>query len=634
MPFRSRVAEKFSSIRSWDGNQPRAFEELCYQLRDPTPPGVELIKTGSPDAGVEWYWRDREGNETGWQVKFVFDTSGLLDAMRKSLKVASEKRPALTKLTFCIPYDLADDPSCTAGQQARQKFDDAKIRWRKFAPKVEVGLLSGGELLDRLALDQHRGREWFFFGSRVLDAEWCAKELKGTIEDAGDRYTPEQNVELPIDHVLEAVAQPTDFAVQLQDRVDAVLRACRELLKGSQASSPWTNELAKIKDAFVHLEGEPLVADEPPRVTTALVLGHIEQAVRRIEELTEALRPIAWPERSQRATGQPETTAEKTVIADRERAAASAQSLWRGCRQVEKTLFRLKSFLTGPTCQAAERRALFVEGPAGRGKTHLFCDVGERLLAGGHPVVVLLGQRFREASPWKTLASLLGEPNLTSDEVATVLAASGEAAGHRAVLFIDAINEAGDPAMWASELADMRRRLTASGWVGFAVSCRTTYLDLVEPPGGRDEAFARVAHLGYRGREFEATERIFEAHGVQQPRVPLLLPEFSDPLFLKLYCEGIKDDPNPPSGSDHLSAVFERFVAARSTRVQRKLGLDPHLDIVGKAIRAFAEKLAESGKDRLPYEQVQPLINGLRFPPAALARHPARGDGRRGSACH
>jgi hypothetical protein len=611
MSSRSRVAEKFSSIRSWDGNQPRAFEELCYQLRDPTPVEDELIKTGPPDAGVEWYWRHQDGTETGWQVKFIFETGDLLDAMRKSLKTASQKRPGLTKLTFCIPYDLADDPSRTSGQQAREKFDNAKKRWRKFAPNVEVDLLSGGQLLERLALDEHRGREWFFFGSRVLDAEWCAKELEGTVEDAGDRYTPEQNVELPIDGILEAVAQPDDLETHLQARIDFALRACRELLQKSYESSPWVNALGALKDAFTRIEAEPLIEHEPPRITTVGVLKHTEDAVRLLNELVEALRPVAWPGRSPEAKRAPETPEEKTAAADRERATAHAQSLWSSCREVQTALSRLTTLLTGPTGQAAELRALFVDGPAGRGKTHLFCDVGERLLARGHPVVVLLGQRFRDTSPWRTLALLLGEPDLSPDEIATTLAASGEASGHRTVLFIDAINEAADPRVWASELADMRRRLTASGWVGFAVSCRTTYLDLVEPSGGWGTNFARVEHLGYRGREFEATERIFEAHGVQQPRVPLILPEFSDPLFLKLYCEGVKDAPSSSSGSHHLSAVFERFIAARSKRVARKLSLDPHLNTVVKAMSAFAETLAESGRDRLPYEQVQPLINGF-----------------------
>ncbi len=210
--------------------------------------------------------------------------------------------------------------------------------------------------------------------------------------------------------------------------------------------------------------------------------------------------------------------AKKIALASEKRLAEAASSLAPRARHLGQTLRELEDFLRGPACQGAERRALFVHGPAGRGKTHLFCDVGERLLAEGHPVLVLLGERFREGSVWRTLAAALGEPGLSADEVAGVLAASGEASGRRAVLLIDAINETKpDPGVWSAELSDVRRRLTESGWVGLAVSCRDTYLDWSEPAGGPDQEFARVEHLGYRGREHEAVERIFAVHGLESP---------------------------------------------------------------------------------------------------------------------
>lgn len=55
----------FRSLRAWRGSQDQAFEELCYQLRDPTPDGVELVKTGNPDAGLEWYVELRNGVQRG-----------------------------------------------------------------------------------------------------------------------------------------------------------------------------------------------------------------------------------------------------------------------------------------------------------------------------------------------------------------------------------------------------------------------------------------------------------------------------------------------------------------------------------------------------------------------------------------
>jgi hypothetical protein len=609
MPSRPRVASRFRDIRVWDRSQDRAFEELCFQLRDPTPQGVELIKTSAPDAGVEWYWRHADGSEEGWQVKFTFQTDDLLKAMRASLKSAAEKRSGLKALTFCIPYDLADDPSRARGKQARERFDEAATKWREAWPRVEVGLVSGGQLLDRLAREEHRGREWFFFGERILGADWCGRELTASVEDAGDRYTPEQDVDLPIDRVLEAVALPVDFEPQLLSRRDAALAAARELIKKSHAPAGWADFLGRIERPLADLERADLVASQPPGIATKPALTFVEEASTALDAFSDALRPVAWPEKPQNQKRRSLSEAERAALAQQEREASSAQSLWTRTRKVLDLLYDFESFLKGSTCQAAERRALFVEGVAGTGKTHLFCDVGQRLLCEGHPVLVLLGQRFLDASPWTTLARLLGEPSLSPDEIATALAASGEASGRRAVVFIDALNEARDPAMWSTELADLRRRLTASGWVGLAVSCRTTYLDLVEPAAGRDKSFVWVEHLGYRGREFEATAKIFAAHGVQQPRIPLLLPEFNNPLFLKLYCEGIRDAPAPPSGSEHLSAIFERFVAGRKSRVERSLGLDRRLDIVGRAVSAFAAYVAEHGDDRVPYHDAHSLIN-------------------------
>jgi hypothetical protein len=86
MPPRNPIAKGFRGIRAWEGTQERAFEELCFQLRDPTPPDAELIKTGPPDAGLEWYWRFIDGREVGWQVKLIEGDDKLLDARLRSLR--------------------------------------------------------------------------------------------------------------------------------------------------------------------------------------------------------------------------------------------------------------------------------------------------------------------------------------------------------------------------------------------------------------------------------------------------------------------------------------------------------------------------------------------------------------------
>ncbi len=519
--------------------------------------------------------------------------------MRESLESVTKKRKGTKALTFCIPWDLADDPSDSRGKQARKRFEEAKARWSKIAPGVTVDLLSGGQLLERLAREEHRGREWFFFSERVLGLDWCSKELAHTIDDAGDRYTPQQNIDLPVDRILEAIALPSDLGAHLENLRSTVLKAGRTLFESSKEA--WDAPLANIRAHLVQLESQRLTGQHPPDLQSKSPRRIVEDASSTLGQFMDELRPIAWPEKSRQT--------ESTDTAKEKRESEIAQALSVKARALDNALMRLRSFLDSPNCQTAERRALFVEGPAGRGKTHLFCDVAKRLLASGHPVIAVLGQRFRDQSPWQTLALLLGEPNLSPSEIATIFAASGEASGQRAVLLIDALNESADASMWAAELSDLRRRLTETGWVGFAVSCRSTYLDLVEPSGGPDACFARIQHYGYQGREFDAIDQIFRLHGLQPPKVPLLLPEFSNPLFLKLYCEGMKENPNSAHGADHLSAVFEHFVNKRSARVEKRLQLDRRLKIVPQAIADFANSLGEAGSDRLEYARAHKLIS-------------------------
>lgn len=614
MPVRSPVARRFADIREWDGSQHRAFEELCFQLRDPTPDGIELRKTKAPDAGVEWYWEFPDGHQEGWQAKFIPDADTLIGAMRESLDTVRDKRPEIRVLTFCLPIDLADDPSKARGVQLRQRLDKAIEGWKKRAPDITVKFQHGGELLERLAREEHRGREWFFFQERVLGQGWCAEALQGTIDDAGSRYTPQQDVDLPIDRTLEAVALPTGFVETLRERRDAVLLNGREFLD-ERDDPAWAEQFAATRAALLSVEPAAYLDVAEGGLDPQPLLAAIEAARTALMDLDDVVRPVAWP-REERDPSRPVPEAQDAAAqaaaqaADRRRFAA--QGLVHESSRLARALRELRALLRGSSGQAAHKQALFVTGPAGSGKTHLCCDAAERLLAQGHPVLVILGDKFRDASPWQTLARQLGDPALSPDEIATCLAASGEAAGKRAFVAFDALNETPDTEMWATELADVRRRLTRTGWGGFAVTCRTTYVDLVEPPGGPDQEFVRIEHPGYQGREFEAAEQIFAANSVQAPRVPLLIPEFSNPLFLKLYCQGVAQDrPGTLAGTEHLSEVFSRFASNRAREVERRLRLSSHLVIVELAMKRVADRLAASGGEELPFREAWNLLADL-----------------------
>ena len=219
----------FKALRQWDGSKHRAFEELCYQLRDPTPEGAELVKTGNPDGGLEWYVTLRNGVQWGWQAKFIFKIDTLLDLMERSLKTVVKKRRKCRRLTFCIPFDLPDAPGTGERKSARQKFEDRKTKWHDRIPgadRVRLELWSGGDLLQRLVGHwNQRGIERFFWDREVFSNDWCKQRLAVSVNASGERYRPDLHVDLPVAFALEGLGQSETYWESFRSRRGAVLKA-------------------------------------------------------------------------------------------------------------------------------------------------------------------------------------------------------------------------------------------------------------------------------------------------------------------------------------------------------------------------------------------------------------------------
>lgn len=75
------MAINWNQLRPWNGDQRLAFEELSAQLayaeRDELSVGAEFFRKGTPDAGVECYWKLPSGDEWAWQAKFFRESPGV-----------------------------------------------------------------------------------------------------------------------------------------------------------------------------------------------------------------------------------------------------------------------------------------------------------------------------------------------------------------------------------------------------------------------------------------------------------------------------------------------------------------------------------------------------------------------------
>ena len=168
----------FFQIRPHDGSRHTGFEELITQLAslEKRPAGAAFVRKGrGGDGGIECFVRLTNGDERGWQAKYVFDWDASLEAqLDKSMEAALAKHPRLTELIVCIPFDLPDGrpnqgKSRTQKKSARQKWEAWKAGWEQKAGDQQraltISLWDSGALSGRLIIDSpaYSGRLLYWF---------------------------------------------------------------------------------------------------------------------------------------------------------------------------------------------------------------------------------------------------------------------------------------------------------------------------------------------------------------------------------------------------------------------------------------------------------------------------------------
>ena len=225
---------------------------------------------------------------------------------------------------------------------------------------------------------------------------------------------------------------------------------------------------------------------------------------------------------------------------------------------------------------------------------------------------MLFAGRLSGRRVWHEIAAQLGLVEAGREVVIGAMEAAAQASNAPFLLLIDALNEAEDPKAWRDELPALLAEVAQRPWISLGVSIRSTFVPISLPEGGLS-GVAQVEHRGFERRELEATERFFDAFGLDQPQIPFLTPEFTNPLFLKLYCEGLQETGlrAPSAVENHVSGVFERYLASKAARIAARLDLDSATRLVEKAIDAFCNALAKYNRDNLAREKSTEIIDGF-----------------------
>ena len=598
----------WSQIRTINGSQNLGFEEFCAQLaRRYTPADAQFVRTGNPDSGVECYCIFSDGTKWGWQAKYFMQspTTSQWRQMLKSFTAALKAHPSLRRYIFCLPIDLPDHRR-QGTTSAREKWIQHVCQWEKQGHKhninVTIELWDASTITNFLTKPNHAGLFQFFFNKTICTTDWFETIIREATNTAGPRYTPE--IHVPTDTVasldLDTFARTPESLKRIKSHGASLNNArlrleTRSLLNLNQTHKSSFSKLDDALDTVEHLltaiKHDPI---EPYPFTD--IEHHVENTLSIITDIAKELYSLNY----------------KTDSTRNEDATSVYRRVEVQLNTIEHVLLETAHSITR-TKQFANSNFMILTGEAGIGKTHLLCQFAEHQVASDHPVVLLMGQKFTSSSdPMGQILEHLDFRNVTFDEFIGAFESAAEVVGQRALLIIDAINEGQGQSLWRPHLHTLVDRVCKSRWIGLVLSVREGFLDHIVPESIVEQA-AVTTHTGFYGIEFDAVKVYFSYYGLELPSTPLLQPEFSNPLWLKIICTGLHGFgySRIPRGFSGITQPLDLFTKTINRRLAHSTSLDYDEadDLVQQAIDRIVKRMVTDRTSWLSYSDAKRLVN-------------------------
>lgn len=594
----------WNNIRPLGNSLNDGFEELIRQLarREKIEGKNRFITLGKPDAGIECFWILDNGYEWGWQAKFFTNSLTITQwsEIDHSVKTAIDKHPNLKKYIIALPID-PPDARLKNQKSLLEKWNDRVKKWKKWG--VDKGLTINFEpwwssdIISRLLKPENSGLTYFFFNKEEFTDEWCEEQTELSITELGKRYTPELNVKLEVSKFFDGIARDDKFEKQIKSVFDDFFIKGNKITINDEKLKTETSELQgkihKLYQLFINCEF---------RGVDNIPYSEFETLLSSMDALTENIR-------SYYLKIERELQDKKKEYSYYQKYGSELHSL----HEFSYSLGNVSSFISSTTSRLSNSPNFLLDGEAGIGKSHLIADIVRNRNSEGKPSLLFLGQHFvTDEDPWTQIFKRLGV-KCTVDEFLGALNSKAEITNSRLILFIDAINEGRGKYFWSNNIKSFIKKIAKHKWLGLVLSVRTSYKKLVFPlDEWSNDSITQYTHHGFREVEYEATKLFFGAYKIQLPNVPFLHPEFQNPLFLKIFCDGLHKSGHSkiPDGLQGITSIIEFFVNSINLQLSRpeRLEYPSSINVAKKAIDILIAEKIDKKLRYIPYESAYTLV--------------------------
>jgi hypothetical protein len=444
-----------------------------------------------------------------------------------------------------------------------------------------------------------------------LNSKWLKAHLKEIKHKADTRYTPELNVTLPIAEIFDGLARTPVFYTSIRAHYGNLIRI-HSRIKLKKQDKDLNIYFKDLNAEFAKLEKH--LSQIKEYNNSDICWKQIWKKAKKSEDyLWELIRKAEYIREEQKNNASEDNKKDS----DSNQSSSVDEYTTHPMYQLLKELEFFIKLSNSSKTKTSNIPVLLVNGSAGTGKTHLLCDIVQMRINELYPSILLFGEYFNtKRSIWAQIIEQLdiGKTIKNKSQLFKMLDSAGKKSNVRSLICIDALNESVD-GFWKKNINLLVEEVIKYPNIGLVVSIRNGYENRILSNKKVKKKFTQIEHHGFTGEVmWNAVSYFFKKYNITFPEVPLLHPEFSNPLFLKFFCEKNKDSKPNLKGGNALKDVFEDFIIEIGHEVLKQLNPNAKKRDRGKNIlwdyivKSTALWMAQYGKTSIPKEDLLNIV--------------------------
>lgn len=221
-----------------------------------------------------------------------------------------------------------------------------------------------------------------------------------------------------------------------------------------------------------------------------------------------------------------------------------------------------------------DEKGLAIVGDAGCGKTFTLCKISEKLCKKEN-AYLLFGTDFSASE--MPLETILRKFKWKQSNSFDLLNDKMQKEGKFAIFIIDAINEGAGMYFWQEKLPTLLNQIRKWSRIKIIVSIRKQAVQ-TDVLNETIEVFTRLSIPGFRDVR-EAVKKFFEHYNIDKDIDDFnQIQSFSNPLFLKIFCEAYSEAYYGDSKSPNIIEIYKSYIYKRNHLVSVGADVDPRMN--------------------------------------------------------